>query len=104
MATESPRNIRVIIDEDLAELIPGFLENRRTNITQMLTALANGDFDTIRAIGHDIKGSGGGYGFDAITEMGAALETAAKQQDGGAIRRHIDALRFYLDHIDIVYE
>jgi HPt (histidine-containing phosphotransfer) domain-containing protein len=104
MADEHFKRIRIAIDEDLAELIPGFLENRRKDVAAISPALEKSDYETVQRIGHDMKGVGGSYGFEAITDLGAALETAARRQDGSEIRKQTDALRSYLDRIDIVYE
>jgi hypothetical protein len=48
-----------------------------------------------------MKGSGGGYGFDEISEIGRALEDAAKQSQAGKIREEIQRLRHYLDHVEV---
>lgn len=104
MTDESSKRIPVTIDKDLAELIPEFLENRRKDVSDILYALEKGDFETIRNIGHSLKGVGGGYGFDTITDMGAELEIAAKNQDSDKIREQTEELSFYLDRIDIVYD
>ncbi len=49
-----------------------------------------------------MKGSGGGYGFDGITEIGGEIETAAKRRDPVAIRIQADALSRYLARVEIV--
>jgi len=94
----------VRVDADLQELIPGYLENRHTDVKAMLEALEQGDYETIRVLGHSMKGSGGGYGFDAITEIGSALERAAKAGDAEAIRQGVGTLQTYLQHVQVVYE
>jgi HPt (histidine-containing phosphotransfer) domain-containing protein len=94
----------VIIDEELEDLIPGYLENRRQDIALILSALERNDFETIRAIGHKMKGSGGGYGFDRITEIGRALEAAAKRAINRDIQERIHELRDYLDRVQIVFQ
>ncbi|HZC67063.1 MAG TPA: Hpt domain-containing protein [Nitrospirales bacterium] len=66
--------ILVRVDPEIAELIPGFLANRRKDVTAMLDAVQRSDFETVRLLGHSMKGAGGGYGFDAITVIGGALE------------------------------
>ena len=95
--------IVVPVDADLADLIPGYLQNRRQDVDLILQAVDNQDFETIRVLGHTMKGTGGGYGFDAITEMGQALEEAAKQPDTAAIRSVVSQLEHYLQAIEIVY-
>ncbi len=96
--------ISVRIDKDLEDLIPGYLENRRKDIAAIGDALTRGDYDAIRVLGHGMKGSGGGYGFDAITNIGRKIEAAAKAGDAAAIRGGRDELVFYLERIEIVYE
>ena len=91
-------------DKDLEDLIPEFLDNRRTDVGSIHGALANGDFETVRVLGHSMKGSGGGFGFDDITTIGAALEQAAKRQDRDAIREGTEQLAHYLDKVKVVYE
>jgi HPt (histidine-containing phosphotransfer) domain-containing protein len=95
--------IRVTVDPDLEDLIPGYLEGRGRDAGAMAQALKGKDFETIRILGHSMKGSGGGYGFDAITEIGGGLERAAKAGDGAAIDRLIEELRLYLGRVRVVY-
>ena len=91
----------VTVDEDLQDLVPGYLENRRKDAEELQKALARSDFEVIRVLGHKMKGSGGGYGFDEISEIGRALEDAAKQSQAGKIREEIQRLRHYLDHVEV---
>ena len=94
--------ILVRVDPDLADLIPGFLENRRKDITAMQGALQQGDFETVRVLGHSMNGAGGGYGFDAITDIGAALEQAAKGGNSDEIRLRLGDLSAYLDRVEVI--
>lgn len=96
--------IVVVVDEDLQDLIPGYLENRRKDIAEMAAALERGDFETIRFLGHKMKGTGGGYGFDRITEIGEALEDAAKRSQTQEIRDQIDRLQVYLDNVEVTFQ
>jgi HPt (histidine-containing phosphotransfer) domain-containing protein len=100
----SSEKITVVIDEDLADLIPGYMDNRRADIESIKTALLEEDLETIRIIGHSMKGSGGGYGFDLITEIGANIEDAAKASDTEEIKKQSNALSVYISNIEVVYE
>ncbi|MGQ0812790.1 MAG: Hpt domain-containing protein [Nitrospiraceae bacterium] len=95
--------IVVHIDPDLQDIVPGFLENRRRDVQSMNNAISQKDFDAIRVIGHRMKGDGGGYGFDAISEIGAALEQASARRDMPAITRNLNALADYLQCVEVVY-
>lgn len=94
----------VIIEEDLQDLFPGYLENRRKDVEELHRALERSDFEAIRVLGHKMKGSGGGYGFDEISEIGHALEDAAKQSQAGIIQDQIRRLRHYLDHVEVIIQ
>lgn len=99
---EAPIIVRV--DPDLADLVPGFLENRRKDAVHIEGALQQEDYETIRILGHDMKGTGGGYGFDGISEIGRLLEQAAKNRDAAAIRSQVSDLMHYLNHLQVNWE
>ena len=107
MTTKSNRNaengITLYIDQGLEEIVPGFLENRRRDAQTLETALQESNLAQIQLIGHRMRGDGGGYGFDAISTMGAALEQAAAREDRDAIRRHIAELIDFLGRVIVVY-
>ena len=94
----------VYVDEDLKELIPDFLENRSEDIKELKSAISTKDFEAIRKIGHTIKGVGGGYGFDYVTELGQKIEEAAKKSDEDLLNELILELENHLDNVEIVYE
>jgi len=95
--------IIIQVDPDLEELIPGFLENRNADIGKLRTSLDENDFVNIQSIGHSTKGVGGGYGFDLMSEIGAEIESAAKENDADKIRDKINQLDDYLQRIEIEY-
>ncbi|MFA6411263.1 MAG: Hpt domain-containing protein [Syntrophales bacterium] len=108
MATQANDNheekIVVIVDEDLQDLIPGYLENRLKDITAIRESIAQGDYEAIRSIGHKMKGSGGGYGFDEITNIGREIEESAKIEHREEIIRQMEALKTYLERLEVVYQ
>jgi HPt (histidine-containing phosphotransfer) domain-containing protein len=93
----------VTIERDLEYLIPEYLEGRRNDIESIRQALQKGDFETIRILGHNMKGTGGGYGFDAITVIGGNIQDAAKAAEADELERLSDELEEYLDTIEIRY-
>lgn len=92
------------VDPELAELIPGFLNNRRIDIQQIHSALKDGNYDFIKRLGHIMKGAGAGYGFEKITEIGAFIEAKAEINDREAIRGSVEELVHYLDQLEVIYE
>lgn len=101
---EGSAKVTVYIDPDLAEIVPGFLENRRRDVQILQTALQQNDLETIRVVGHRMKGDGGGYGFNTISAIGETLELAAVRQDRPAIERLTLELNDFLTRLDVVYE
>lgn len=96
--------IIVHVDPEIEDLIPGFLENRHKDIETLQEALAKGDYETIQKLGHTMKGIGAGYGFDSITDVGTALENAAKDKNTEEIRKRVGELLHYLERVKVVYE
>lgn len=98
-------NERIIIhidDEDVFELIPDYLDSRRDELAVLRGAVAQSDFETLRGLGHKMKGSGGGFGLDRISEIGGNLESFAKSGDMAAIEQEIDGLNDFLSRVEVV--
>jgi HPt (histidine-containing phosphotransfer) domain-containing protein len=85
-----------MVDPSLEDLIPGYLEKRRQDLPTLAEALAAGDYKTVRRLGHNLKGTGSGYGFKVISEIGAQIEEAAKLEDRTAIHDKVEELTRYL--------
>jgi histidine phosphotransfer protein HptB len=96
--------IPVRVDRDLEELIPGFLARRHDDVRKLREALDARDVESVRVTGHSMKGTGGGYGFDGLSEIGASIESAAKGGDLDAARRGLERLVDYLERVEIRFE
>lgn len=100
----SEDKIVVNIDIDLEDLIPGFMENRQTDLQKLEQALEDQDYETLRSIGHNLKGVGGGYGFHDMTAMGAAIEEGASENKLEIVKENVTKLSHYLSNVEIVYQ
>lgn len=96
--------IVIQIDPDLEAIVPGFLANRQRDLTTIETCLKQGDLDTIRLLGHRMKGDGGGYGFDHISTIGHRLEEAALTKDLHGLQLQQEDLRTFLARVTVVYK
>jgi PAS domain S-box-containing protein len=92
----------VMVDARLRAVVPGYLESRRRDVRSILDALERSDYETIRELSHKMNGTGSSYGFSRITQLGAAMESAAKEQNSAEIRSRIMDLSRYLDTVKIV--
>lgn len=91
------------VDHDLEAITPEFLENRAKDCQLIEQLLQTAAFSDIRTIGHRMKGAGGSYGFDEISELGEIIEEAALISDSEAICNAIRRLSDYLQRITVVY-
>ena len=64
----------VRIDADLRDLVPIFIAHKREDAEAIVAAIARADYEALGQLGHRIRGEGGSYGFEELTEIGAALE------------------------------
>jgi HPt (histidine-containing phosphotransfer) domain-containing protein len=92
----------VSVESWLKPVVGGYLEKRRGDVEKLRAALERGDYATIRTLGHQMAGTGGGYGFDPITEIGGVLEESALSNDAGRIRASIENLDQYLNAVEVV--
>ena len=96
MAFES---IVVTVDRDIADLVPLFLEQRKTDLEAMAAAIPEGDFAALRRIGHGMAGSGSSFGFDTISALGERLMLAARAGDTQTLRVLQAELADYLERV-----
>ena len=96
--------IHVTVEGDLQSLIPDFMQRRHDDVVKLRAALAAGDLEAVRVIGHSMKGTGGGYGFDGISEIGAAIEQAAKNAAPDAAQAATERLLDYLARVQVTFK
>ncbi len=94
MPTRPPKPNRA--DPLVADLVPGFLARRHDDVIALRAAVAAGDFESARLLGHRLAGSAAGYGFPGMGELGKDIESAALRHDARAISAAVDALEALL--------
>jgi CheY-like chemotaxis protein len=94
--------ILIRANSKFADLLPVYLENRKQDVIAMLDALDRGKFEIVESLGHSMRGAGGMYGLDAITDIGAALEQAGESGDAESSHRWLAKLSNYLDRVRVV--
>lgn len=96
------QRVTIEVEPDLIELIPDFLTRKRSDLQTMNSALERDDLNTVAVLGHKIKGEGGSFGFDTMSEIGAALEAAAKKGDRESAQQLVGDLSDYLEKVNVV--
>jgi signal transduction histidine kinase/FixJ family two-component response regulator/HPt (histidine-containing phosphotransfer) domain-containing protein len=92
--------VPLVANQILARRIPGYLQNCKQNVIAMLDALDRADFETVTVLGHNLRGSGGSFGFQAITHIGGALQQAAESADIDASRKLVGELSSFLQSVE----
>ena len=101
--SEETTKLTVQVESELEELIPGFIRNRFNDVAKIEEHLQEDDFESIKQIGHTMKGNGAGYGFEEISEIGKQIESAAGEQKSEEVRDLISRLSSYLNQVSIEY-
>jgi HPt (histidine-containing phosphotransfer) domain-containing protein len=102
-ATGHRDTITVEVDSEVQSIVPQFLENRKNDCLMICSLLESGAFSEIGTLGHRMKGAGGSYGFDDISEIGEVIEKAALATDKKTISSAILRLSDYLERVTVVY-
>jgi CheY-like chemotaxis protein/HPt (histidine-containing phosphotransfer) domain-containing protein len=66
-------------DDTLRELLPMYMESLKGYVLGLETAAERDDRLALAHIAHQLKGTGGSYGYDAITAAGAELESVLEE-------------------------
>jgi HPt (histidine-containing phosphotransfer) domain-containing protein len=76
--------------------VPTYLATKLRQTDEARESLAANDFETIRRFGHNLKGTGHGYGFPRLGLLGAELEKSAIEHDQRITSEQLEALRQFL--------
>jgi HPt (histidine-containing phosphotransfer) domain-containing protein len=95
--------LTVSIEKDLEVLVQRFLARKREDLSSARIALAAGDYETIRRIGHDLKGAGEGFGFPELSAFGAALEGSAIVRNERALGEQLTAVEQFLARLRVTF-
>ena len=97
----SGEKILVTPDPDLAEEAEWYMGQLKTYSANITEAFARKDFESVRTMGHRMKGSGVSFGFDGASKIGQALEEAAGNSDAAALQTAAEKLADYVKRVEI---
>ena len=84
-------------DDDVwAEMQEMYINHTFKELNNIKENLDSASFDSLRTFGHNIKGSGGMYGFGAVTNFGTEIEASAKANDRSKIKTLLEELSTFL--------
>lgn len=80
-------------DLEMREIIEMFVTELPRRTMAMQAAIRAGDTEQVRILAHQLKGAAGGYGFSALGEAAALVESAVKEAcDVNVVRSRIGTL------------
>ena len=83
-------------DDEWAEMQEMYINHTSKELDNINNQLDLDSLEAIRIFGHNIKGSGGMYGFNEITNIGLQIEIAAKASDLDSIKSSLSELGTFL--------
>jgi HPt (histidine-containing phosphotransfer) domain-containing protein len=97
-----------MVDVELNDLKREFLDEARVKVLEMQAALESASsesFDRVTYLAHQLKGSGGSYGYERISTDAAAIEKALETRSAtgngnsldAQIQQHVINLRAEID-------
>lgn len=95
---------QVTVDAMLEPIMDRYLELRLEELAQTEDAIAAEDGETVRMLGHRLKGTGTSYGFERLTELGAAIEIAGREGRFADAAELAAEVRAYVENVEVVFE
>lgn len=86
-------------DPDFQEMLVEFIGGLASRQAELIRLFHEGDLDQVKQKAHQLKGAGGGYGFDGLTDAAASLEQACKAGDVDGVGQALDGLLNYVSRI-----
>ncbi|MFQ6609036.1 MAG: Hpt domain-containing protein [Fidelibacterota bacterium] len=74
-------------DPEFQKLIREYLDYLKDLQSELKRNIDDSNYNEIRKFGHKLTGSGGGYGFNDLTELGKKINLAAKAEDDELLQK-----------------
>ena len=83
-------------DDEWAEMQEMYVNHTSKELDIIKENIDTVEIDSLRTFGHNIKGSGGMYGFGEVTNLGTEIEASAKANDRSKIKSLLEELSTFL--------
>jgi len=99
--TQQTHHNQLLDDPDFAPIVKKFLSGLHDMVNKMEHAKSDSDWGQLQDLAHQLKGSGGSFGYPELSMQAKALETLLKQRAYDKIQQEFVQLR---DHAENLYE
>lgn len=93
----------VEVDQDLEDLIPEFLKEKKYTLGQLELALKENNYKKIAKLAHGLKGAWALYGFHHLADMSKEIESSALKENSEEIKRMIKGCKDFFYQMEIRY-
>jgi diguanylate cyclase (GGDEF)-like protein len=93
----------VVADPWYADRIPQFLVTTRDEVVVAREANIEGNFERVRVVARRLRSNANEHAIEPIAELANLLDRAAREEDRESIRRVIDELEQYVEHVQVTY-
>jgi CheY-like chemotaxis protein/HPt (histidine-containing phosphotransfer) domain-containing protein len=84
-------------DPEMRDLVDEYVQRLPEEVSKLVSLLQDQQIEPLRRVAHQLKGSGGGYGFGKITELAAVADKSIKESAPiDRLRTEIDSLISYI--------
>lgn len=80
--------------------VEAYLGRRMEDVKRARGLSALGDFEGVRIIGHNLKGTGATFGFQALSNLGGELEKAARARDPQGVSKALQELDAFMVRVE----
>jgi CheY-like chemotaxis protein len=88
--------LQIDLPAGLEEAAKRYIKARKDEVPRLFGLVAERKFGELRALAHNMKGTGTSYGFPELTRRGGVIEHLAGEQDTEALSRQLLALSQYV--------
>ncbi|OUR90213.1 hypothetical protein A9Q81_19660 [Gammaproteobacteria bacterium 42_54_T18] len=92
---------QLLDDPDFAPIVENFLAGLHDMVNKMELAKSDNDWIQLQDLAHQLKGSGGSFGYPELSKQAKTLETLLKQHAYDKIQQEFVQLR---DHAETLYQ
>jgi HPt (histidine-containing phosphotransfer) domain-containing protein len=78
-----------------------YLERRKKDVDDCMTALMTGDYEVLARVGHQIRGNAVTFGYGELTQIGEILEDSARSRNKTTAQTQVVALQQFLANVVI---
>lgn len=89
-----------VIPSISAEMRQRYLERRKSDLRELVTALETKNTEIFKKIGHQLKGNAATFGYNDLEQIGRLLEQCGQLEDFDCARHAVEAFRSWIYNQD----